>query len=75
MTVAASGGAADAAQPMTRPQLRECPGCAVDVPANENRCPICGYEFPARGPLHRNLLWIVALFLALLLIPLLLSLR
>ena len=54
---------------------RECPGCAVDVPANENRCPICGYEFPARGPLHRNLLWIVALLLFLFLLPLLLSLR
>ena len=54
---------------------RECPGCAVEVPANENRCPICGYEFPARGPLHRNLLWIVLLFLSLLLIPLFLSLR
>ncbi len=54
---------------------RECPGCAVAVPANENRCPICGYEFPARGLLHRNLLWIVLLCLALLLIPLLLSWR
>lgn len=54
---------------------RECPQCAVEVPANENRCPICGYEFPGRGPLQRNLIWIVALLLALLLIPLLLSLR
>ena len=54
---------------------RECPNCAVEVPTNENRCPICGYEFPGRGPLQRNLLWIVAFLLALLLIPLLLSLR
>lgn len=54
---------------------RECPGCAVKVPTNENRCPICGYQFPARGALQRNLLWIVLLFLALLLVPLLLSLR
>lgn len=50
---------------------RECPGCAVEVPANENRCPICGYEFPARGPLHRHLIWIVLILLALLLLPLL----
>ena len=61
--------------PHARFPVRECPGCAVEVPANENRCPICGYEFPARGALHRNLLWIVLLFLALLLIPLFLSLR
>ncbi|MDZ4200443.1 MAG: helical backbone metal receptor [Kiritimatiellia bacterium] len=31
--------------------LRDCPGCAMSVPANENRCPVCGYEFPgARRP-------------------------
>ncbi len=61
--------------PHAKFQTRECPGCAVEVPANENRCPICGYEFPARGPLHRNLIWIVALLLVLFLLPLLLSLR
>lgn len=55
--------------------VRECPGCAVEVPANENRCPICGYAFPSRDPLHRNLIWIVLLFLGLLLIPLFMSLR
>lgn len=49
---------------------RECPGCAVEVPANENRCPICGYEFPVRGPLHRHLIWIVLLLLILFLLPL-----
>ena len=54
---------------------RECPGCATEVPANENRCPLCGYPFPGRGPLQRNLGWIVALLLVLLLIPLLLALR
>ncbi len=25
---------------------RACPGCATEVDANQNRCPICGYEFP-----------------------------
>jgi hypothetical protein len=24
---------------------RECPSCATEVPANNNRCPICGYAF------------------------------
>lgn len=61
--------------PQAKFPLRECPGCAVEVPANENRCPVCGYAFPGRGPLQRNLLWIVLLFLALLLIPLLRALR
>jgi hypothetical protein len=62
-------------EPQTKFAMRECPGCAVEVPANENRCPICGYAFPGRGPLHRNLVWIVLLMLALLLVPLLLALR
>jgi hypothetical protein len=25
---------------------RECPGCACEVERNNNRCPVCGYEFP-----------------------------
>jgi hypothetical protein len=62
-------------EPQSNFGVRECPGCAVEVPANENRCPICGYEFPGRGPLQRNLPWIVLLCLALLLIPLFFALR
>ena len=61
--------------PQAKFGTRECPGCAVEVPAKENRCPVCGYEFPGRGPLQRTLLWIVLLLLALLLIPLLLAQR
>ena len=61
--------------PQARFGVRECPGCAVEVPANENRCPICGYALPGRGRLQRNLVWIVLLLLALLLAPLLLALR
>ena len=26
---------------------RECPSCGLEVAANENRCPVCDYEFPA----------------------------
>jgi uncharacterized paraquat-inducible protein A len=62
-------------EPHTPFLVRECPGCAVEVPANENRCPVCGYEFPVRGNLHRNLGWLVLLMLLLLLLPLLLALR
>ena len=35
--------------------VRECPGCAMDVPANHNRCPLCGYQFPGAGPFRRRL--------------------
>lgn len=47
---------------------RECPGCAGEVPANHNRCPLCGYDFPARGPRQRaGLLAAALLMLALIL--------
>ncbi len=29
---------------------RECPSCAVEVEINNNRCPICGYEFSHPSP-------------------------
>lgn len=32
---------------------RECPSCACFVPANNNRCPICGYLFPVPTPRQR----------------------
>ena len=35
--------------------LRECPSCACEVPANENRCPICGYLFPSPTRTQRSL--------------------
>lgn len=50
---------------------RECPGCACEVAANENRCPICGYEFPAPRGLHRGSAWIAVGLLALFAGPLL----
>ena len=34
---------------------RECPSCACEVPANNNRCPICGYEFPNPTPRQRGM--------------------
>lgn len=38
---------------------RECPGCATEVEANNNRCPICSYEFP-NPPAPRRLFRIIA---------------
>ena len=42
---------------------RECPGCAMVVPGNNNRCPICGYEFPHAPVWRRPLLAVVAVLL------------
>lgn len=48
---------------------RECPSCACEVPANNNRCPICGYLFPAPSPRQRHMkLWGALLMLALMLL-------
>lgn len=47
---------------------RECPSCATEVAANENRCPVCGYEFPNPSPRQRGFkVWGALLMLALLL--------
>jgi len=44
---------------------RECPGCALEVPENNNRCPVCGYEFPHPSPFHKKYVpWIVLTVLA-----------
>jgi hypothetical protein len=35
--------------------MRECPSCATEVPANNNRCPICGYTFLQPTSIQRNM--------------------
>jgi len=46
--------------------MRECPGCAMDVPENNNRCPICGYDFPNPTPRQKHMkLWGAIIMLAL----------
>jgi hypothetical protein len=52
---------------------RECPSCATEVAANENRCPICGYEFPNRPLPHRTFLVAVGVVVLLAFLVLLLS--
>jgi hypothetical protein len=50
---------------------RECPACACRVPANSNRCPICGYDFPQFCPVHRHIrLWGTLIMILLLLVAL-----
>jgi hypothetical protein len=37
----------------------ECPGCAVEVDANSDVCPICGYEFPKQSAGFKIGVWIL----------------
>lgn len=34
---------------------RECPSCGVEVSANHNHCPLCGYAFPHPSPRQRGM--------------------
>ena len=34
---------------------RECPSCGCEIPANNNRCPICNYEFPVPSRIQKSL--------------------
>ncbi len=52
---------------------RECPACACDVAANNNRCPICGYEFPNRTAGFRTFRWFAAVIMLVLLLSLILA--
>lgn len=36
---------------------RSCPACACKVPENANRCPICGYAFPALPRRQKLVIW------------------
>ena len=47
---------------------RSCPGCACEVPANNNRCPVCRYEFPDEPRWARSLLAVIAIGLVLVLL-------
>lgn len=44
---------------------RECPSCATEVPADQDVCYICGYEFPGRRS-HPRWVTLVAIIVAIL---------
>ena len=55
-------------------EQRECPSCACEVAGNNNRCPICGYEFPHPSPTQWGMrLWGALIMLAILVGLLLIS--
>ncbi|MDX1618286.1 MAG: zinc ribbon domain-containing protein [Balneolaceae bacterium] len=46
-------------------KTRECPGCAMEVDADAEVCPICGYEFPKQSAAVQVMVWVmIALLLA-----------
>lgn len=48
--------------------MRECPSCGLEVDAEAEVCPYCGYEFPESGAGFGPMAW---LFVALMLLPVL----
>lgn len=50
---------------------RECPACALDVPADADVCPMCGYEFPVQSAGLRMSAWLFVALMILFAVPLL----
>ena len=48
---------------------RECPACALEVPADATECPYCGYEFPVARPGVRPMTWVMIGLMLLFAIP------
>lgn len=42
---------------------KECPGCAVEVDADHDVCPICGYEFPKQSLAFKIGVWVLILLM------------
>lgn len=43
-------------------KTKECPSCAMEIDADAERCPICGYEFP-HTPLSVKIMAIIMILL------------
>ena len=48
---------------------RECPSCAMDVPAEAETCPVCGYEFPVARAGVRPMAWVFVGLMVLFAVP------
>jgi len=44
---------------------RECPGCAMEVDADSDICPICGYDFPKQPKSIQIAVWVFILLVLL----------
>lgn len=38
-------------------RTRECPSCALEVDADADVCPYCGYEFPKQPTSYKGAAW------------------
>lgn len=43
---------------------KECPSCAMEIGANKNVCPVCGYEFPQEQKLFKFLVVLLVIVFA-----------
>lgn len=57
--------------PTTMEPERECPACALSVPADAETCPMCGYEFPLPKAGMRLSAWLFVILMVLFAVPLL----
>ena len=57
--------------PTTLDPERECPACALTVPADADECPMCGYEFPVQSAGFRMSAWLFVVLMVLFAVPLL----
>jgi RNA polymerase subunit RPABC4/transcription elongation factor Spt4 len=40
-------------------KTKECPACAMEVDADAEACPICGYEFPRQSWTVWVMVWVM----------------
>lgn len=50
---------------------KECPSCAMEVPADAEVCPVCDYEFPVPKASTRISAWLFVALMVLFAVPLL----
>jgi len=44
---------------------RKCPGCAVEIEADSDVCPVCGYDFPKQPLSFQIMAWVMVILLLL----------
>lgn len=50
--------------------MKECPSCAMEVPADAEVCPICDYEYPVARAGVTPMAWLFVALMVLFALPL-----